>query len=149
MINILRIFVCNLLLLLFFSSSVFASDITINGSADFKCSFISNYMEKHGYSFIEEALHNNSVKTNLFGAKDAEVTIENQQNIVIGVGKTDSKGKFSISVPKEASYKVTVKFHGNEYSKAISDSDTSNITAHFGFFTSDKVGDWIDSSLDW
>ncbi len=140
---------CSLLLLVIYSSSAIASDITINGSADFKCSFGSSYMKKHGYSFIEETLHNNTIKANIFGAKDAEVTIKNNNNAVVGTGKTDIAGGFSISVPEEASYQIIVKFHDKEISSSISDMDEKYVKAHFGYFSTDKVGFWIDSNLDW
>jgi hypothetical protein len=46
----------SLLLLFSLNAAAVASDVTISGSARFKCNLLSKYMEKNGYYFIEEYL---------------------------------------------------------------------------------------------
>ena len=136
-------------LLLFFSFSVASNttDVTVSGAAYFKCKFRSTYMAKHGYQFIEEVLHKRILKTNLFAANDAEVIIKNKDNATLGAGKTDEKGHFSISVPEDQSYKVIVKFHEQEFEKTVSYPETEDITVNLGYFSTEKVGSWIDARL--
>ena len=136
-----------LLLLLSFNTASLASDITISGSAYFKCNFRSAYVEKHGYYFIEETLYKKNIKTNLFAAKDAKVIIKNKQNAIVGVGKTDKKGAFSVSVPMENSYQIVIRFHDREIEDIVSYPDAQNFIADLGYFSTEKVGYWIDSEL--
>ncbi len=63
-----------MLLLLSLNAAAVASDVTISGSARFKCNLLSKYMKKHGYYYISEVPYKN-YKTNLFAARGAEVII--------------------------------------------------------------------------
>ena len=91
-----------LLLLLSFNTTAVAGNITISGSARFECNLLMKYMGKHGYSFIKENKDiNNNFKANLFAARDADVIVKDQDNNIVGTGKTDKKGNFSISAPEE------------------------------------------------
>ena len=137
----------SLMLLLSFNAAAVASDITVSGSAYFKCNFRSTYMEKHGYYFIEETLYQKNIKTNLFAARDAKVIIKNRHNTILGVGKTDEKGNFSISVPEDKSYQIVIRFHNREIEDVVSSSDAKNFIADLGYFSTEKVGSWIDSRL--
>ncbi len=133
----------SLSLLLSFNAVAIASDITISGSAQFRCNFLSKYMEKHGYSFIKEITYNNNFKTNIFVASDATVIIKNKDNAMLGVGKTDKKGNFSISVPMDKAYRILVQFHGREIEKELSPSDSKDFIADLGYFDIETVGSWI------
>jgi hypothetical protein len=133
----------SLLLILSSNAAAFASDFTVSGAAYFKCNFISTYMEKHGYLLIEKDLYLNNLKIDRYAASDAEVIIKNQNNAVIGTGKTDGKGKFSISVPEDYSYRIIIRFHGREIEDAVSNSNVKNITADLGYFDTEQVGSWI------
>ncbi len=106
-------------------------------------------MEKHGYSFIREVSYRDSMKTNLFAAKDAEIIIKNNHDTIVGYGKTDRKGNFSISVPGDKSYEILVQFHGHEIKKEVSYSEAKKFIADLGYFSTETVGNWIDNRLDW
>lgn len=134
---------CAFLFALFMNTGAFASNIVLNGSAYFKCNFNSTYMEKHGYVLIEKNFFINGLKIDEYGANDAEVVIKNQNNAVIGTGKTDEKGNFSISVPEEYLYRVVVQFHDRAIEKAVSYSDAANTIADLGYFDTEIVGSWI------
>lgn len=136
------------LLLLFFNSIALASDITIAGSAYFKCSLMSKYMQKHGYSFIDEISYADYLKTNRYAARDAQVFIKDANNITVGTGLTDKDGNFSVTVPQEDSYQIIVKFHGQEVKEDVSPSDLKNYVIDLGNFSSDSVGSWIDAISD-
>ena len=139
---LLSVLLC-LFLLVSYSAVTNASGTTVTGAAYFKSSLLSSYMEKHGYVFIEE-----SSRKNIFAAEDAEIIIKNKKNKVIGYGKTDKRGNFSISVPEDDSYKIIVKYHGHEKEYEASSSNSKNFTAYLGYFSSDEVGDWIDAKLN-
>lgn len=134
----------SLVLLLFLNNAAIAFEVTtINGSVQFKCKLLSKYMEKHGYSYIKEIIYEKTFKTNIFAAKDAEVIIKNKYDTVLAVGKTDKKGNFSISVPKDNNYRIVARFHDREIEEAVSYSDAKNFIADLGYFDTEKVGDWI------
>ena len=133
----------SLLLILPLNAMAFASDIALSGSASFKCNFISTYMGKHGYHLIEKDLYLNNLKIDRYAAHDAEVIIKNQTNAVIGTGKTDEKGMFSISVPEDYSYRIIIRFHGREIEDAVTYSIVKNIIADLGYFDTEQVGSWI------
>ena len=139
------VWVVSLILLLSLNTAAIASDITVSGSAYFKCNFRSTYMKKHGYYFIEETLYQRSAKTNLFAARDAEVIIKNKHNTILGIGKTDKKGNFSVSVPEDRSYQIVIRFHNREIEDIVSPSDAKKFIADLGYFSTEKVGSWIDS----
>ena len=132
-----------LLLLLFLNGAAVASDVTISGSARFKCNLISKYMEKHGYYFIEELEYNKNFKMNIFAAKDAEITIKNRNDSILGSGKSDEKGDFSISVPEADTYQVVIRFHDRKIEFGLSLSDVKDHVADMGYFDTEKVGSWI------
>jgi len=131
------------LFVLSMNNSASASDITLSGSVYFKCNFVSSYMEKHGYVLIEKDLFMNNLKTDRYAANYAEVVIKNQTNDVVGSGKTDEKGRFSISVPEDYVYRVVVRFHDREIEETVSYEGAANITADLGYFDTEKVGSWI------
>ena len=136
------------LLLLSFNSIALASDDTIAGSAYFECSLMSKYMQKHGYSFIEEIPSAEYLKTNLYAARDAQVFIKDTNNIIVGRGQTDKNGNFSITVPQYDSYQIIVKFHDHEVKEDVSSSDLKNFIIDLGNFSSESVGSWIDARFD-
>jgi hypothetical protein len=135
------------LLLLTLRTVAFASDITVSGSAYFKCDFLSKYMVKHGYFLIKENVTDHSAKTNLYAARDADIIIINQNNTVIGTGRTDVKGNFSVTVPEGSGYQLIFRFNGQEIEKALSYPDAKNYIVDLGYFSTEKVGDWIDARL--
>ncbi len=145
--KILLSFCYGFLLIFLLVAAAFASDITVNGSAYFKCKFTSSYMAKHGYSLIQENLYIKDLKTNLYAAKDAEVIIKNRSGIVVGYGTADEKGNYSISVPEGERYLIIMKFHGQEIEKAVSSSDAKDIITDLGYFSTEIVGRWIDAKL--
>jgi hypothetical protein len=132
----------SVLLLMSYSPTVHASDVTVSGSAYFISSLLSSYMQKHGYVFIEE-----SAKKNVFAAGDADITIKNEKDIILGTGTTDKKGDFLISVPEEKSYKIIVIFHGRESEYVVSSSEANNFKAYLGYFSSNEVDGWLDAKL--
>ncbi|GEM_PF-5382738 len=136
-------------LFIFISAVSAAADVTINGSAYFKCNFISTYMEKHGYSYIREVSYNDNMKTNVFAARDATVIIKDGSDNIVGYGRTDRNGNFSISVPRDESYQIIVRFHGQEIKKQVPYSEARRFVADLGYFSTEKVGGWIDSGLNW
>lgn len=135
------------LLLTVFYVSATASDFKITGSAYFKCDFLSKYMVKHGYFLIREDVTEKNSKTNLYAASNAELIIKNRNNTVIGKGKTDNKGDFSVNVPEEHSYIIIFRFNGHEIEKSVPYTEANNFKAELGYFSTDKVGDWIDARL--
>lgn len=133
----------SILLLLSLNAAAVASDVTISGSARFNCNLLSKYMEKHGYYFIEEVKYGKNFKTNIFAAKDAEVTIKSGNHTIVGTGKADEKGNFSISVPEEDTYQIVIRFHDREIEHNVSRSDAQDFVADLGYFKTEKVGSWI------
>lgn len=132
-----------LLLLFSFSFTSNASEITISGTAQFKCSLLSKYMKKQDYSFIYEIRSKNNFKTNLYAAKDAEVLIIDGDNGIVRIGQTDNKGHFSVSVSEEKVYQIVVRFHGREINGVASASDAEDFIADLGYFSSEEVGNWL------
>ena len=145
--NILWSALYGFLLILFLNSASAASDVTVSGSAYFKCSFLSKYMVKHGYVLIKENVSVNGSKTNLYAARDAEIIIKDPDNHVIGTGRTDQRGDFSVNVPEGQGYKMIFRFHGQEIEKAVSYAEADRFTADLGYFSTDMVGEWIDARL--
>lgn len=119
-----------------------ASDTSIIGSVYFTSSLASSYMKKHGYVYIEERF-----KKNIFAAEDADISIRNEDGSIVGRGKTDKQGNFSISVLDNNSYKITIRFHGRDSEYAVSSSKKNNFIAYLGFFNSNEVGNWIDAKM--
>ncbi len=109
----------------------------------FKCNFLSKYMAKHGYTFVET-----SNKMNIFAARDSKIVIKDMNDKIVGIGTADSKGEFTGYIPVQENYKVIVKFHGHESEFEVSSSKAANFTAYLGYFDSDEVGGWIDSKLN-
>lgn len=135
----LYIFFCVLSL----NSAAFASDILLNGSVYFNCNFNSTYMGKHGYVLIKKDLYIKDFKTNRYAARDAKVVIKNQNDAVIGTGKTDDKGNYSVAVPGGDVYRVVVRFHDREIEETVSSSKTASNVADLGYFDTETVGNWI------
>lgn len=140
--NIITPVLFSVIMLTVCSAAVGLSNNTLNGAAQFKSSFSSSYMAKHGYVFIEE-----SNKSNIFAAGDAEIIIKNKNGKLVGKGKTDREGAFSIAVPEGESYKVIIKYHDRETEYEVSSLKTRNFIAYLGEFDSDEVGSWIDAKL--
>ena len=115
----------------------------INVNAQFKCNFLTKYMEKHGYVFIET-----SSKKNIFAAGDAKIIIKDMNDKVIADGTADKNGEFTGYVPAQDSYKVSVSFNSHESEFIVSSSKARNFTAYLGYFESDEVGGWIDAKLN-
>lgn len=136
--------VCGMSALLFLSAAT-ASDVTINGSAQFQCSLLSKYMKKHGYSYIREVMYKNNLRTNVFAAKDAEVIIKNKYGVVLATERADEKGHFTLSVPEDNNYRIAVKFHEREIENIVSCPDAANFIADMGYFDSEKVGSWLQT----
>lgn len=136
------------LILLSFNPIAHSSDLTISGSAYFKCSLMSKYMQKHGYSFIDVITSAEYLKINRYAARDAQVFIKDTNNIIVGKGQTDRDGKFSITVPQYDRYQIVVKFHDQEVKEDVSFSDLKNVLIDLGNFSSDSVGSWIDARSD-
>lgn len=134
----------SLLLMLSFNNTAIAFELTkVNISAQFNCKLLSKYMEKYAYSYIRENINGSTFKTNIYAAKDAEVIIKNKYDTVLAAGRADKKGNFSVSVPKDNNYKIFVRFHDREIEEVISHSDAINFIADFGYFDTEKVGNWI------
>lgn len=124
-------------------NNAFASDVVINGYSQFDCSLSDKFMEKHGYVFIEESYYKDFLTTNMYGAKDAEVIVENEHGAVLGTGLTDSEGKFSITVPMGDLYKIIVRFRDRESIKQIEFPKIENVIIYMGYVTSDTIDSWI------
>jgi hypothetical protein len=140
--NIILSIYVSLLLLNSFNNAA-AADITISGSAQFQCDLLSKYMKKHGYHYIREIKYENSFKTNLFAAKDGEVIVKNMNNTVLGHGKTDEKGNFSVLAPRENSYQILVRFHGREINSVVAGTDEEIIIVDLGYFDKIEVDGWL------
>jgi hypothetical protein len=140
--NYLLSVLVSLLLLMSYSPAVHAADVTVSGSTYFISSLLSSYMQKHGYVFIEE-----SAKKNVFAAEDADITIMNKKDKILGTGTTDKKGDFSISVPEVESYKIIIVFHDRESEYTVSSTEVNNFKAYLGYFSSDEVDGWLDAKL--
>ena len=136
------LFLLSVTLVFSYSVSVYALDVTVSGSAQFKCNFLATYMEKHGYVFLET-----SNKKNIFAAHNADVVVKNDDDKIVGRGKTDPKGQFSIAVPAEERYKIIVSYNGHESEYELTAAQAKNFTAYLGYFDSDEVGRWIDAKL--
>jgi hypothetical protein len=136
------------LLLLSFNSIALATDVTITGAAHFKCSLMSKYMQKHGYSFIGVISAEEYLKVNRYAARDAQVIIKDKNNITVGKGQTDKDGNFSITVPQDDRYQVIVKFHDHEVKEDVSLSNLKNFIIDLGNFSSESVGSWIDARYE-
>ena len=143
----------------FFINNAVASDfqkeniviktVVISGSFQFDSSLSARFMEKHGYSFIEESYYASYLTTNIYGAKDAEVIIEDEHGTFLGTGVTDKKGKFSINVPLEDSYRIVARFHDRETDKMVKLKDIERVIVYVGFFKSETVDIWMaQASLD-
>ena len=131
------------LLLFAFTSSAIASDVTLKGSAQFKCNLLSKYMEKRGFPFLKELRDRyNHYKSNLYAAKDAEVIIKNRDDAVLRTEKTDENGNFSVSLP-EGAYKIVVRFHDREIESKLSASNHNNFIADLGHFSSNQIDNWL------
>jgi len=142
--TLLRSVMYILLLVLFYNAAANAANITLSGTTQFECNLLSKYMEKHGFTYLQEIPYNN-FKTNLFAANNAEVIIKNEKNnAVLGTARTDKKGNFSISVPEDSRYRIIVRFHDREIEKTVYCSEAKNIIANVGYFDSGTVDNWIE-----
>ena len=132
----------SLLLLLIYSGAANASKDKVNVTVQFKCNFLSKYMEKHGYVFIES-----SNKMNIFAAMNAKITIKDMNDKIVGSGIANKNGEFTSYVPAQDNYKVIVEFHGHESEFEMASSKADNFTAYLGYFESDEIGGWVDAKL--
>ncbi len=133
----------SILMLLSYGGAANAMKDKVNIAVQFKCNFLSKYMAKHGYVFVET-----SNKKNIFAARDAKVTIKDMNDKVLGVGKTDKNGAFSRYITVNEEYKVVVEFHGHETVFEVPSSKLESFTAYLGYFETDEVGGWIDTRLN-
>ena len=117
--------------------------VEISGSFQFDSSLSAKFMEKHGYSFIEESYYGSFLTTNMYGAQDVEVIIEDEHGTLLGTGVSDKKGKFSISVPPEDSYRIVARFHDRETDKMVEFKDIDGVIVYVGFFKSETVDIWM------
>ena len=138
---LLSILMC-LILLISLSGAVCASDTVVSGSIYFSSTLISPYMQKHGFIFIKEGSHDV-----VYAAPDAEITVTNKEDDIVGQGRTDTGGHFSISVPEVESYMIVVRFHEHEYKHEVPNSERDTILIRLGLFRSDEVDRWIDASI--
>ena len=131
------------LMLFAFTSPAFASDITLNGSAQFECNLLAKYMTKRGFPFIRELRdrYNNFI-SNRYAAKDAEIIVKNKDNAVLLIDTADEQGNFSLNIPDEA-YKIVIRFHEREIESRLSDVKQRNYIADLGHFTSNEVDNWF------
>lgn len=139
--------ILSFILILSFTTVSLASDITITGSAHFKSTLSSKYMQKHGYSFIEEVRYENFLRKNIYAAGYAKVIIKNSKSVILGTVRTDENGGFSVTVPEEDSYQIVVRFHDHEFKKEVSPAESKEIIADLGDFSSNAVDGWIDARL--
>ena len=133
-------------LLLFFSftSTSDSFDMTsLNGTVRFKSHLIAKYMKKHGCFYIKEVYYKGTLKTNVFAAKDAEVIIKNKYNAVLAEGRTDDKGAFEFSVPKDNIYNIIVRFRDRETEETVSYEETGNYIADMGHYDTAIVERWF------
>ncbi len=138
---LISILIC-LIFVISFSGAAGAADTVVRGSIYFSSSLISSYMQKHGFIFIEERSHDF-----VYAAPDAEITVTNKEDDIVGQGRTDTGGHFSLSVPDEKSYMIIVRFHGHEYKHEVPDSERDDISIRLGLFSSDEVDGWIDAHI--
>lgn len=131
------------IVLLFLKSPLNASDITLSGAVYFKCNYNSTYMEKHGYALIKKNLLIKDFKIDSYAASYAEIVVRNQNDTIIGTGKTDEKGVFALSVPEEHLYRLMVTFRGREIQEFVPYTNAANITVDMGYFDTESVGSWI------
>ncbi|MEW6600413.1 MAG: hypothetical protein AB1499_05535 [Nitrospirota bacterium] len=141
--NYLSFVLCFIIVVLSPAGVSYASDITLNGSVYFTCNFVSTYMEKHGYVLVEKDINFFNLKLDRYVAQDARVIIKDRGNIVLGSGKTDINGNFSIPVPEKLIYSLVIRFHGRDFEKTVPYSEAMNISADLGYFDTETVGSWI------
>ncbi len=116
------------LFLFIFSFSAHASEKdVISGIVKFKCDFKGSFLESHGFKYYEKVSNGSSV-TNVFGAKDAKIIIRNSDNKVIGIGTSDDKGHFSITVDEDEIYQIEARFLSLKKDEVISKSDANDFS---------------------
>ena len=127
----------------FFNNNVSASEIVISGSTQFDCSLSEKFMGKHGYLFLEESYYESYLSTNMYAATGSEVSILDEDGNVLARAMTDSKGGFSVTVPKEDTYRIICRFRDQKVEKVVKFSDIDNVTVYIGFFKSETVDNWL------
>ena len=127
----------------FFNNNASASEVVISGSSQFDCSLSEKFMEKHGYVFVEESYYESYLSTNMYAATGSEVKVLDADGNVLGTAKTDDKGGFTVSVPKEDTYRIICMFRDKKVEKVVKFSDIDNITVYIGFFKSEIVDSWL------
>ena len=141
--KILPAILFSLVIVIPFTNNAAASDVIISGSFQFDCTLSAKFMEKHGYSFIEESYYGSYLSTNMYAAEDVEVIIKNEDGTILGTGVADKKGKFSISVPHEDIYRIVARFHDRETDKMVEFKDIERVIVYVGFFKSETVDIWM------
>lgn len=131
----LRIIAIKILGLIIFSS------ISINSHADvkelisgelyFKCDFKEKYVESLGYKFLRE-VEDGAYITNLFGANGAKIIIRGNQGNIIGMGKSDLSGGFSVDVKKGDFYEIELRFKQWKHNEPIMSGETQKLSYTFG-----------------
>jgi hypothetical protein len=145
--KILLVICCSALIFTFINNNASAAEVVIKGSSQFDCSLSAKYMEKHGYVFIEETAYASYVTTNMYAAAGSEVSVLDEDGNVLGTAKVDNKGSFSVTVPKEDTYKIICKFHDKKVEKIVKYSKIDNVTIYNGFVKSEVVDHWLQAAV--
>ena len=133
----------SILILFAFHNKAAASEVIISGSSQFDSSLSAKFMGKHGYVFLEESYYESYLSTNMYAATGSEVSILDEDGNVLGTAIADNKGGFSVTVPREDSYRIISRFHNQKVEKIVKFSDIDNVTVYIGFFKSEIVDNWL------
>jgi hypothetical protein len=107
---------------------------TLSGKAAFAVDYKRSVMEQKGFRFIGKGTYGPYV-TNYFGAQNAAIVVKNGKGELIGVGKANSDGTFSLTLEPSTFYQISVEYRGRKIEKVISSSDaTKNIQLDLGRF---------------
>jgi hypothetical protein len=96
--------------------------INIHGLAIFKCDYSSTADAVKGMKFYKN-VKNGPFITLLYGAGGTEVTIRDASNAIIGFGKADPDGSYSVLVPPCEFYQIEIKFKDKTANKTIAAKD--------------------------
>ncbi|HAA29219.1 MAG TPA: hypothetical protein DCE56_17855 [Cyanobacteria bacterium UBA8553] len=88
--------------------------------------------------FIKEVA-NGSYKTNLFGANGTEITVKNSKNNIVGMGKANSDGSFSIPVENDNFYSVEINFKSKKAERKLSKDNLNNLEVDLGRFQGEEI----------
>lgn len=89
--------------------------------------------------FLKE-VHYGGFITALYGAGGTDITIRDENNSIVGVGKAERDGSFQVPVRKGDFYQIELKFRTRKANKTLSIGDVSkNLDVDFGKFTSSEM----------